>query len=104
MNLVVTNFSSRQRAGIHEASSSELNKRCVLNFSGGSSCYITVTFDSIPPTSSNGSLGLEYTIRSDEGIYQVDVFRHTSALETKVIPFQWAIDHVCSDSPFLPRT
>lgn len=102
MNHVMANFSSRQLAGIYEANSSELNKRCVLNFSGGSSCYITVTFESIPPTSSNGSLGLEYTIRSDEGIYQVDVFRHTSGLETKVIPLQWAIDHVCGNSACFP--
>ena len=102
MNHVVTNFSSKQRAGIYEASSSGLNKRCVMNFSGGSSCYIAVTFDSIPPTSSNGSLGVQYTIRSDEGIYQVDVFRHTSALETKAIPLQWAIDNVCSNLALLP--
>ena len=102
MNHVVTNFNLIQRAGIYEASSSELNKRCVMNFSGRSSCYITVTFDSIPPTSSNGSLGLQYTIRSDEGIYQVDVFRHTSALETKAIPLQWAIDNVCNNLALLP--
>lgn len=40
------------------------------------------------------TVGVNYTIMVDGGLFHVDVVRHTSDYEERVLPLQWAIDSV----------
>ncbi|KDR85851.1 hypothetical protein GALMADRAFT_389530 [Galerina marginata CBS 339.88] len=93
MSHVTANFTSKQLAGVMQVQSDQaLSDSCLSNFNGASGCFITVSFDAIPTASPSDIRALNYTIRSDYGSHHVDVAKHTSDLETKVIPMQWAID------------
>lgn len=93
MGHVTSNFTTKQLASIHQLQDDQvLGDTCKSNFNGGSACFITITFDEIP--TENDILPLNYTIRSDNGAFYVDVTKHRSDLETRIIPMQWAIDQV----------
>jgi len=60
---------------------------CQENFSGFSECWAAVIFSDI-----NGFTGVNYTIRADAGLRYINVFSHSSDVEQRVLPLQWALD------------
>ena len=42
----------------------------------------------------NGSAPVDYTIWADAGLTFVDVKKHKSDFEKRILPLQWAIDQV----------
>ncbi|KDR85825.1 hypothetical protein GALMADRAFT_274642 [Galerina marginata CBS 339.88] len=64
---------------------------CRQNFNGFSQCFAGISFTD--PLSHNGtSNALNYTIFADGGLTFIDVQRHTSDFEQRILPLQWAID------------
>lgn len=97
MSHITNGFSERQLQGIKRVSSSdEISDACPQNFNLVSECFVAVSFNSLP-TAENTSIPLNYTILSDGGLFHIDVVRHTSDYERRIMPLQWAIDSV-SDS------
>lgn len=60
---------------------------CQQNFNGFSECWASVVFSDIA-----GFTGVNYTIRADAGLRYIDVEKHTSDVEERVLPLQWALD------------
>lgn len=60
---------------------------CQQNFNGFSECWASVIFYDI-----TGFSGVNYTIRADAGLRYINVFGHTSDVEQRVLPLQWALD------------
>ncbi|KAM6499563.1 hypothetical protein JOM56_005071 [Amanita muscaria] len=71
---------------------SDIHSYCPENFIGLSQCFGAVIFYDIPANSS-ASRPVNYTIQADAGLGHIDVQRHTSDYEQKVLPLQWAIDN-----------
>lgn len=94
MSRVTNGFSSAQMSLVHQVASQEdIVQACPQNFNLVSECFAAVSFDAIP-SSSNGSSSINYTIFADGGLFHVDVIKHTSDYEERVLPLQWAIDSV----------
>ncbi|TFY63698.1 hypothetical protein EVJ58_g3098 [Rhodofomes roseus] len=93
-----TGSPSAQEIMSHIASG--FNSRQSENFNGFSECYAAVVFNNLPsnsstsPSSANASAlqAYNYTIRADSGLYYINVAKHTSSYEERVLPLQWAID------------
>ncbi|KAF9067262.1 P-loop containing nucleoside triphosphate hydrolase protein [Rhodocollybia butyracea] len=91
MSKISSNLSSsRQRNAIRKvASPSAIPSECPQNFNLISECFAAVSFFDIP---SPGTGSVNYTIQADGGLVHVDVVRHTSDFEKRILPLQWAID------------
>ncbi|KAF9011272.1 hypothetical protein BDQ17DRAFT_1537998 [Cyathus striatus] len=93
MAKVTDGFSAAQLAGIKQVDSLQaLVDECVANFNGVSRCFTTLTFDYIPTSIRNDFGSFNYTIRTDQSIGSINVYKHTSGLETRFHALQWAVD------------
>ncbi|KAI0066620.1 P-loop containing nucleoside triphosphate hydrolase protein [Artomyces pyxidatus] len=93
MSRVTRDFSPRQlRAVKRVASPDDIPATCPQNFNLFSECFAAIAFNSLPPTTNNASLPVNYTIRADGGLFHIDVKRHNSDYELRVLPLQWAVD------------
>lgn len=98
MNRVTKDFSSKQLGSVFKTDYSELATLCCENFAGSSSCFAAVSFEALPAEGSNGGQTLNYTIRADSGLNYIDVKGHTSYIEKRILPLQWAIESVSASS------
>lgn len=96
MSLVTAGFTtSKQRNAVLNVPTLEsLFNICISNANGASGCFMALSFDGIPRADKADNRAINYTLRGDGGAFFVDVARHTSDLETRLIPLQWAIDQV----------
>ncbi|KAJ7726366.1 hypothetical protein B0H16DRAFT_1592682 [Mycena metata] len=89
-------FSDAQLGAVKKApSAAQLPFECPQNFNGFSECYAGVVFYDIPANSTTGNpltSAVNYTILADSGLFHIDVVRHSSDFETRVLPLQWAVD------------
>ncbi|EJD03513.1 P-loop containing nucleoside triphosphate hydrolase protein [Fomitiporia mediterranea MF3/22] len=95
MSRVTSGFSNSQMQVVHQvATQADIVQACPQNFNLFSECFAAVSFDSFPSSSSSGnaSATLNYTIFVDGGLFHIDVEKHTSDYEERVLPLQWAID------------
>ncbi|EJD51317.1 P-loop containing nucleoside triphosphate hydrolase protein [Auricularia subglabra TFB-10046 SS5] len=87
MDRVTQDFSDRQLRSVRQLENvSDVAAQCPQNFQLYSECYAAIVFE--PSTAGNYS----YTLRGDAGFFFVDVQRHTSDFERRVLPLQSAID------------
>ncbi|KAJ4470921.1 hypothetical protein J3R30DRAFT_3710877 [Lentinula aciculospora] len=87
---ISSNFSDTQRNAIQKvASPSDIPSQCPQNFNLFSECFAAVAFFDIPAP---GAGPINYTIQADGGLVHIDVVRHTSDFEERILPLQWAID------------
>ena len=90
---ITRGFSSRQLAGVRRLESpGAIPAACPQNFNLFSECFAAVAFNSLPGP--DGALPLNYTLRADAGLFHVDVVKHSSDYEQRLLPLQWAIDSV----------
>ncbi|KAJ6520555.1 hypothetical protein C8R45DRAFT_1121130 [Mycena sanguinolenta] len=90
MARVTSGFSASQLSAVKKASSGpELPFECPQNFNGFSECFAAVVFYDIP---ADATRPVNYTILADSGLFHIDVVRHTSDFELRVLPLQWAVD------------
>ncbi|KAI0830875.1 P-loop containing nucleoside triphosphate hydrolase protein [Trametes gibbosa] len=88
---ITRGFNAKQRSNIRQlASPEDIPSACPQNFNLFSECFAAVAFNSLPGP--DGRLPLNYTLRGDGGLFHIDVFRHTSDYEERILPLQWAID------------
>lgn len=94
MSRVTSGFNERQLQSVRQvASPDDIPNACPQNFNLLSECFAAVSFNSLP-TAENASIPLNYTIHVDGGLSHIDVVRHTSDFEKRILPLQWAIDSV----------
>jgi ATP-binding cassette subfamily A (ABC1) protein 3 len=60
---------------------------CPQNFNQFSECFVAVVFHDVRSGSN-----INYTIRADAGLAYVNVEKHTSDVELRILPLQWALD------------
>ncbi|KAF7307603.1 hypothetical protein MIND_00555500 [Mycena indigotica] len=90
MARITNGFTDRQLASVKKSSSAaQLPFECPQNFNGFSECYAAVIFYDIP---TNATKPINYTVLADSGLFHIDVVRHASDFETRVLPLQWAVD------------
>ncbi|KAH9926492.1 uncharacterized protein B0H18DRAFT_1118977 [Fomitopsis serialis] len=101
MSHIMSGFSSKQLKNVRKVTAaSNIPATCPENFNGFSECYAAVVFNILPGNTSNVGAStnasalqaFNYTIRADSGLYYVNVAKHTSSYEERVLPLQWAID------------
>ncbi|PCH34380.1 nucleoside triphosphate hydrolase protein [Wolfiporia cocos MD-104 SS10] len=94
MSHVTSGFSAGQLAGIKKVDQYDIPATCPENFNGFSECYAAVVFNYLPDASSNETVlqPINYTLRADDGLYYINVVKHTSSYEERVLPLQWAVD------------
>lgn len=63
---------------------------CPQNFNEFSECFAAVVFYDVQ--SGSNVAGFNYTIRADAGLGYINVEKHTSDLEVRILPLQWALD------------
>lgn len=91
---VTSGFSSSQLRVVHQLSSpDDIPNACPQNFNLFSECFAAVAFNSMP-TANNDTSPLNYTIMADGGLFHIDVKKHSSDYELRILPLQWAIDSV----------
>ncbi len=89
MSHVLSGFSDKQLQVVHELGSpDEIANSCPQNFNEFSECYAAISFNFA------NTEGLNYTIFVDGGLAHVDVVKHKSDYEKRVLPLQWAVDSV----------
>ncbi|KAK7063610.1 hypothetical protein R3P38DRAFT_2492098 [Favolaschia claudopus] len=90
MARITSGFSASQHSAVRQVpTAAQLPFECPQNFNGFSECYAGLVFYDIP---ANVTSPVNYTILADSGLFHIDVVRHTSDLETRVLPLQWAVD------------
>ncbi|KAL6298600.1 hypothetical protein BKA93DRAFT_743844 [Sparassis latifolia] len=95
MALVTRGFSSEQLGGVRKlASPSDLAAACPENFNLFSLCFAGISFNSLPFAGGGAAeaQAINYTLRADGGLYYINVVKHTSSYEERVMPLQWAVD------------
>jgi ATP-binding cassette subfamily A (ABC1) protein 3 len=91
---VTASFTLSQKASVKQVDRPEdIPFACPQNFKLLSECFAGVAFHNIPANITTGS-PVNYTIRGDVGLRYIDVVRHRSDFEQRVMPLQWAIDQV----------
>ena len=90
---VTSGFSSKQLRAVRQLDApDDIPSACPQNFYLFSECFAAVAFNSLPGP--NDSLPLNYTLRADGGLFHIDVTKHTSDYEKRLLPLQWAVDSV----------
>ncbi|KAI0673936.1 P-loop containing nucleoside triphosphate hydrolase protein [Trametes maxima] len=88
---ITRDFDGRQLGNVRQlASPDDIPSACPQNFNLFSECFAAVAFNSLPGP--DGTLPLNYTLRADGGLFHIDVTKHSSDYERRVLPLQWAID------------
>ncbi|KAH9934058.1 P-loop containing nucleoside triphosphate hydrolase protein [Epithele typhae] len=92
INTVTRGFSSRQLAGVRKLDAvDDIPSACPQNFNLFSECFAAVAFNELPAASDTvGSIN--YTLRADAGLFHIDVTKHNSDYEQRLLPLQWAVD------------
>lgn len=86
-------FSDRQLSAVRKVGSpDDIPAACPQNFNLFSECYGGIAFNSLPSANTNDTRPINYTLRADGGLFHIDVERHTSDYELRVLPLQWAVD------------
>ena len=91
---ITQNFTTTQLAAVRQLDSpDDIPAACPQNFNLFSECFAAIAFYNIP---ANGSATnpINYTIRADAGLAHIDVVKHSSDFEKRILPLQWAIDQV----------
>lgn len=102
---ITRDFTPRQLSAVRQvASKDEVPPACPQNFNLVSECYAAIVFDSIPASSNDTDNTVRYTIRADGGLFYINVVKHTSDVEQRILPIQWAVDRVCIYSSHLDST
>lgn len=90
---ITRGFSDGQLGAVRQVDSpADIPSACPQNFNLFSECFAAVAFNSLP--GSDGTSPLNYTIRADGGLFHIDVTKHSSDYEQRLLPLQWAIDSV----------
>ncbi|KAI0321250.1 hypothetical protein OF83DRAFT_1100473 [Amylostereum chailletii] len=93
MTHVTQGLSDKQRRAVRKAASADvIPASCPQNFNLFSECFAAVIFNSIPPLNHSDALPVNYTIRADGGLFHIDVVKHKSDYERRILPLQWAVD------------
>jgi hypothetical protein len=88
---ITSSFSPKQLRAVRKvASPSDIESECPQNFNLLSECFAAIAFNDIP---ANGG-PVNYTIRADAGLVYINVVKHTSDFERRILPLQWAVDQV----------
>jgi ATP-binding cassette, subfamily A (ABC1), member 3 len=94
---VTAGFTTSQLNAVKQVSSEdEVLDTCPQNYQLVSRCFAAVLFDQLPQ--SVNSSNISYTIRADMGLFRIDVVKHASDFEKRILPLQWALDSVYSPS------
>jgi ATP-binding cassette, subfamily A (ABC1), member 3 len=92
MSRVTTGFTSAQLRGVKKVPTpDDIPSACPQNFNLFSECFSAIAFNELPAVP-NVTDTINYTIRADGGLFHVDVIRHTSDFERRILPLQWAVD------------
>ena len=92
MSRVTRDFTPAQLSAVQQLESpDDIVDSCPQNFNLFSECFAAIAFNDIPESGP-----INYTIRADGGLFYINVEKHTSDFELRVLPLQWAIDQVCS--------
>lgn len=95
MARVTSGLSASQLRSVRKvATPAEIPGTCPQNFNGFSECYAAIAFYDILPNGNATTKSLNYTILADSGLFHIDVVRHDSDFEKRVLPLQWAVDQV----------
>lgn len=89
---ITQNFTTSQLAVVRQLDSpDDIPSACPQNFNLFSECFAAIAFYNIPD---NGSAAnpINYTIHADAGLAHIDVVKHSSDFEKRILPLQWAID------------
>ncbi|TBU26630.1 P-loop containing nucleoside triphosphate hydrolase protein [Dichomitus squalens] len=88
---MTSGFSSKQLRAVRQLESpDDIPSACPQNFNLFSECFAAVAFNSLPGP--DGTLPLNYTLRGDGGLFHIDVTKHSSDYEKRLLPLQWAVD------------
>ncbi len=94
---ITSGFSSNQLRAVRQVDSvDDIPSACPPNFNLFSQCFAAISFDSFPTSASDDVRPINYTIHADGGLFHIDVVRHKSDYEERLLPLQWAIDSVGS--------
>ncbi|KAK0209024.1 hypothetical protein DFS33DRAFT_1372220 [Desarmillaria ectypa] len=89
---ITENFTTSQLAAVRQLDSpDDIPSACPQNFNLFSECFAAVAFYDIP-ANGNATNPINYTIRADAGLAHIDVVKHSSDFEERILPLQWAID------------
>ncbi|KAF5385138.1 hypothetical protein D9615_001087 [Tricholomella constricta] len=89
---ITATFTPAQKNAIKKVESpADIPFACPQNFNFLSECFAAIAFNDIPANTTTGK-PVNYTIRADAGLTFIDVVRHTSDFEKRILPLQWAID------------
>lgn len=123
MSLVVQSLRPEHRSAVRQVDSPDaIAPACPQNFNLFSECFAAIAFTNFPiPSNASNFLSLSvssptqagplnsapngtevlpptsllnYTIRADAGLGFIDVVKHGSDFERRVLPLQWAVDSV----------
>ena len=99
MERITANFTSAQRDAVKQVDPGSIFSECPQNYHGYTPCFAAIAFQNIPfvnaSVDSRLNPDVEYTIFADWGLRYINVEKHTSDLEQRVMPLQWEIDKVC---------
>ncbi|KAJ3513241.1 hypothetical protein NLJ89_g3058 [Agrocybe chaxingu] len=89
---ITSDFTPEQLAAVRQVDTpAEIPFECPQNFNLFSKCFAAISFIDISPNGSR-TRPVNYTILADGGLVFIDVERHTSDFEKRILPLQWAID------------
>ncbi|THH01206.1 hypothetical protein EW026_g1452 [Hermanssonia centrifuga] len=95
---ITSGFSSNQLRAVRQVDSvDDIPSACPPNFNLFSQCFAAISFDSFPTSASDDVRPINYTIHADGGLFHIDVVRHKSDYEERLLPLQWAIDSAIID-------
>jgi ATP-binding cassette subfamily A (ABC1) protein 3 len=98
---VTASFTPSQLAAVKQVDHpQDIPFACPQNFNFLSECFAAVAFYDIPGNISSGR-SINYTIQADAGLGFIDVTRHRSDFEKRILPLQWEIDQVSLDCFFI---
>jgi ATP-binding cassette subfamily A (ABC1) protein 3 len=91
INRITSGFSDKQLSAVHRVeTANDVPASCPQNFNQFSECFAAVVFYDVQ--SGSNIKGFNYTIRADGGLAYINVEKHTSDLELRILPLQWALD------------
>lgn len=94
MSRVTAGFTSSQLRAVKKVTTpDDISSACPQNLNLFSECFAAISFDGIVATG-NDTSAINYTIRADGGLFHIDVQRHNSDYEKRILPLQWAVDQV----------
>lgn len=93
---LTANFTASQRAAVKQVNASDIFASCPQNWRGFTQCFAAIEFENIPSLNESIRTWVDYTIYADFGLGHINVEKHTSDYEQRIMPLQWEIDKVRS--------